>query len=107
MAHDVAVASDECHTDGAEHTDALACGFQNLLQDLEGVPLNHERESTDDEAERGVPDVLAAGGGQRLDPTEFEAGDPAHDRHFDKQEHAGESPEHELARPGGVLTGPE
>ena len=107
MAHDVAVASDECHCHGAKHADALADGLDELADHVEGVALNEQGGGADDQAEGGVPDVLAAGGGQCLDPAEFQSGCPAHERHFGEQQHAGERPEDELARPGGVLTRPE
>ena len=107
VAHDVAVASDECHCYRSEHTDAFADGLDEFANDFEGIPLREEGCRANHQPEGGVPDVLAAGRGKRLDPAEFEAGHPAHERHFGEQQHTGESPKHELARPGGVLARPE
>ena len=84
MAHNVAVASNECHRECAKHTDTFTEGFDKLADNLECVALYEEGCGADYQAEGGVPDVLAAGRGQRLDPAEFEAGSPAHDRHLGK-----------------------
>ena len=53
MAHDVAVASNECHGYCAEHADALADGLDELADDLEGVSLNEQGGGADDQAEGG------------------------------------------------------